>query len=161
MKSLAVKPGLFALVDDDDFERVSQYRWSLLPVKDRRTFYAMCKEGAGRGLYMHRFIVGAPPELHVDHIDGLGLNNVRENLRLCPPHKNPWNQRLRLTNKSGFKGVSWNTRIGRWVAQIGANGKRYPLGCFDLPEDAARAYDDKAIELFGEFARTNAMLGLL
>jgi len=103
---------------------------------------------------MHRAILNAPPRMDVDHINGNGLNNTRENLRLCTRSQNMMNQRLK-GGTSRFRGVSWLKGGAKWHAQVRANGKRLHLGLFTDETEAAMAYDAAARELFGDFARLN------
>lgn len=100
---------------------------------------------------MHQFIMGS---IGIDHINTDGLDNRRSNLRVANQTQNTANTRLRLTSKSGYKGVSLQTRSSsRWVAQIRVGGKQLHIGTFSSPEDAARAYDAAALAAWGEFAR--------
>lgn len=109
---------------------------------------------------MHAQIISPPKGFGVDHRDGDGLNNQRYNLRQATQQQNCQNQRLKITNRSGYKGVYFNRKCAKWVAQI-QNGKAVSLGLFLSPEDAARAYDWEAVRLWGEFAKTNRSLGLI
>lgn len=93
--------------------------------------------------------------MHVDHIDLNGLNNQKHNLRLCTNHQNSFNKRIPSENKSGFKGVSFHKRAGKWRARVKFNRKENHIGLFKSKIEAARAYDKLAVKLFGEFARTN------
>ena len=102
-----------------------------------------------------------PKGLVCDHINGDGTNNTKENLRRCTRAENGRNAKRNINNKSGYKGVSYNTRLDKWVAQIAIDGRAIYLGSFNTPEEAARTYDEAAIEHHGEFARTNKDLGLL
>jgi hypothetical protein len=91
-----------------------------------------------------------------DHINGDGLDNRRTNLRQATPTQNNANCGIRGHNTSGYKGVSLRPDRGnRWRATIRIHGLQYFLGLFDDVEDAARAYDAAALELFGDFARLN------
>lgn len=103
---------------------------------------------------MHRVIMGEPRGLVVDHIDGNSLNNRRSNLRVCTVSQNHQNQRFR-GGLSRYKGVCFLKKINKWRANIGFDGRRMHIGCFDNEVDAAKAYDRKAGELFGEFAYLN------
>lgn len=110
-----------------------------------------------RTVYLHRLITNAPQGMDVDHIDGNPLNNSRNNLRLCNRSQNLI-ARLRIhnTSTSGFRGVSLVKRTGRYTAQIDIGGKKFHLGTYATAEEAAIAYNKKALEVFGEFARPNA-----
>lgn len=98
---------------------------------------------------------GSLPETHIDHIDGDKGNNKFNNLRLCTHNQNQHNQGIRKSNTSGYKGVSFMKRIGKWQAQICCNSKVKNLGFFTEKEDAAHAYDIAALKTHGEFAWTN------
>lgn len=104
---------------------------------------------------LHRVLLEAPDELHVDHINGDRLDNRRGNLRLATNQQNCWNQGLGTRNTSGFKGVSWHTRDHVFQANIRINGRQKTIGVFDDAITAAKAYDRFAKEHYGEFARLN------
>jgi len=140
------------LIDDEDFELVSKYNWSLYG-KDNK-FYAENKS-SDIYLIMHRLIMNAPPGQMIDHINGNGLDNRKENLRFCSKKENAWNQELRSDNTSGYKGVSWDKAKKKWMATIKVNYKRIFLGYYKIKEDAAIAYNNAAIKYFNEFARLN------
>jgi len=89
----------------------------------------------------------------VDHRDGNSTNNRWSNLRRATPSQNTANSRRSRLNTSGYKGVSWYRRSGRWLAVIGKHGRLIYLGLFDTPEAAHAAYVEAARKLFGEFAR--------
>lgn len=103
----------------------------------------------------------APVHLHLDHINGNPDDNRIVNLRLCDPRDNIKNKGMYGNNTSGFKGVSWVERYQKWGVQIHINGGSKFGGYFDTAESAANAYDQLARKNFGEFARTNEMMGLL
>lgn len=143
------------LVNDDDYEWLAQYHWMM-----NCNGYAIChwkEPGTGRDCMklMHRLIMGAPPGSEVDHIDHNKLNNQRSNLRFCTHAGNQHNQRKRSGFSSQYKGVSWAKSNRKWRAQIKINRQQNILGYFTDEIEAARAYDAKARELFGEFAHTN------
>ncbi|KAB0579165.1 endonuclease [Ideonella dechloratans] len=147
-------PDTHAMVDDADFEALNQWKWSA--EKRSGTFYAIrCVRGPGgkkTTVRMHRQIVGEGVE--VDHADGNGLNNQRENLRSCSVAENQQN-RKRARGTSQYKGVMWDRFHNRWKAKIIVNGERINLGSFMSEEDAALQYDAAAKEHFGEFASLN------
>lgn len=140
-----------ALVDDEDFELVSQYNWTLAIVgKTTKSYYAITKGS----LSMHVLITSSTLGFQVDHINHNGLDNRKENLRLATSSQNAANSRRSVTNRSSkYRGVNWEA--GAWRAKIYLNGKRTHLGRFANSEDAAKAYDDAARILFGEFAMLN------
>ena len=110
-------------------------------------------DGSKTAIKMHRLILGlTDPRVHVDHIDGNGLNNRRENLRTCNRSENMSNRRKHKNNTSGYKGVCWDNQHGRWRADIKLNGKRKHLGLFTNPEEAYQAYCAAAIKMHGEYA---------
>lgn len=107
---------------------------------------------------MHRVIMNAPPHLQVDHINHDTLDNRKHNLRLVTPPQNRLNSCKQERSLSQFKGVTWNKRKKKWVTQISFNRKRRFAGYFDNEIDAALAYNQKAQELFGEYALLNQIL---
>lgn len=149
MKQIPLTQGKVAIVDDADFEYFNQVKWSA--VKARDNWYAI----RGNGTSMHREIMNAPSGMMIDHINGNGLDNRRENLRLCTNAENLRNRGKTKSNTSGYKGVTWHKGDGKYRAQMTYKGKVFHIGCFDNPVAAARAYDEKARELHGAFARTN------
>lgn len=98
------------------------------------------------------YMQGKVPDL-IDHMDGNGLNNSWANLRPASRIMNGANSTRRKNNASGFKGVCFNPKVGKWRASINFNRKHISLGTYDTPEQAHAAYLEKAKELFGEFAR--------
>jgi len=105
---------------------------------------------------MHRQIMNCPMDMVIDHINHNGLDNRRANLRLATRQQNSWNIKKRPGKKSSqFKGVSFCKRDKRWEAYIIYGKKHIFIGRYDDEETAARAYDTKAKELFGEFAYPN------
>jgi hypothetical protein len=174
MKTIELSRGLVALVDDEDFERVDQFSWWAIR-SDGRYWYGIGyaetqadhPNPPRRAAMLHRFILSLPRSRFplVDHWDGNGLNCQRHNLRVCSPSQNLANQlRLHSNNTSGFKGVWYNPKkpdANKFVAYIGDGGKNRKLGYFPTAIEAARRYDEAALERWGEFAVTNHQLGLL
>ena len=145
--------GKYTIVDAEDFEKLKMYKWC--SVKMGQNWYAKTFRTDGTHLSMHRLITNAPKHLVVDHRDHNGLNNRKDNLRLCTPAQNQYNTRPRPGGTSRHKGVHFDKKIKKYRALINHKSKRYHIGCFINEDDAARAYDRKAIELFGEFAYLN------
>jgi hypothetical protein len=155
-REIPLTKGYVAIVDDDDHEWLSQWRWFALVGSNAVYAHRSVRiDGKRRTLRMHRAILGAPKGMGVDHIDHDGLNNTRANLRLCTQSQNLGNQRLRTDGTSAYKGVSWHTQRGKWQAHIKRDDKHKYLGLFTDEIDAALAYDAAARELFGEFAYLN------
>lgn len=160
MKTIPLTQGKVALVDDDLYPYLMTIRW--YAEKNGNGFYARANV-SGKKIRMHEAILEAPQGWGRDHVDGNGLNNQRSNLRLCKQSQNISNSRFRRNNTSGFKGVFKSPKgcINPWISIIKKSGKCIHLGTFETKESAAMAYDSAALRLFGPFARTNAMLGLL
>lgn len=156
MKEIPLTQNKVALVDDEDFESLSAYIWHAHKAPKSPTYYAARNDGSGF-FYMHREIMNAAPGVKVDHKNGNGLDNQKSNLRFCTHHQNMMNRAAHSTaNKtSRFKGVYRIKSRPGWFAAIKFNRKTVNLGYFKTEEDAARSYDAKARELFGEFARPN------
>lgn len=146
---LPLSNGLCAIVDADLFRTLLKRKW-YASQSGKRLYVRAGLPGAGKKyVYLHRFVIGGNPET-VDHINGNGLDCRRGNLR---PATNAENIRSQRPKPGRLKGV---TRVhGRWLAQIMFDYKNHSLGMFDTPEEAGRAYDAKARELFGEFAHLN------
>lgn len=149
MKLIRLSQRQIAIVDEKDFERLSLHKWYAL--KDPKTFYAVRNVGTQRDkIMMHNEILGIKG---VDHKDGNGLHNWRENLRPANQSQNGANRFP--NNGRKFKGVVKSNNGTSWQSWIKRNGKRIYIGSFKTQEAAAKAYDIKASELFGEYARLN------
>ena len=144
--------GLFAIVDAEDYPWLSQYTW--FAEGTDKNCYAVRKEN-GKSIKMHRQITNAPDHLVVDHIDHNGLNNRKENLRICTFAENCRNLRSSAKKTSKYKGVHRHKRLGKWAAQITFENKKHHLGYFTDETAAAKAYDDAAKKFHGEFASLN------
>jgi hypothetical protein len=163
-KEILLTRGQVALVDDVDYDWLSQFKWYASYSSFVKSYYASGWAGGGDSLgriAMHRFIMQAKPGIYVDHINHDTLDNTRSNLRLCTKAQNGANRRLNSTSTSGYKGVTWVTRAEKWTAHIRVNYKLIHLGYYTTPVDAALAYDEVSRKLYGEFALTNENLGLL
>lgn len=151
LRYIALTKGKFALVAATDYEHLNRYKWTASKVGG--TWYAR-RQSKGKTIFMHREIMHAPDGMMVDHIDGNGLNNHPRNLRLCTARQNAYNSRS-CHGTSQYKGVSYDVAAGKWRASINHRGQHYHLGLFDTEIEAARAYDQKAHELFGQYAYLN------
>ncbi len=156
-KLLPLSQNKFAIIDAEDYDRLSNYKWCLS--KAPHTNYALTRlkrKGSKRkALLMHRFILNAPSHLVVDHINHNGLDNRKQNLRLCTHVQNTQNRRPNRNSFSKYKGVHWLKHRKKFIARIKINGKTTYIGIFKDEIDAAKAYDKKARKLFGEFAYLN------
>ena len=158
-KRIPLTKGLFAVVDADDYDFLSRWKW--YAVAGHRTSYAIRAQSLPGGkqikIFMHRLLLETPPGMVSDHIDCDGLNNTRGNLRVVTTRQNQMNQRPRRGGTSPFKGVSLDTSRPRtpWLAQIKVNGHTIHLGRFSCRDDAARAYAAAAAKHFGDYARVS------
>jgi hypothetical protein len=151
LAEIQLPTGETVVIDSDDLAAVAGYSWWASP--NRQTTYAQTQV-AGKTVYMHRLLMGEP-DCHVDHRDGNGLNNTRENMRVATHSQNSQNRRKRAGTSSRYKGVSWCRSCSKWEAYISVDGRQRRLGYFDSEIDAALSYDAAASERFGEFARLN------
>ena len=144
-----------AKVDDDDYEKLKGHTWSYhKPSSEGSSGYLTTKPSdRPHKVRMHELIIGKEPGKVVDHIDGDGLNNQKHNLRFATSTQNAWNRKP--PNGRKYKGTRYEKNRRCWYAEIYAHGVKYHCGSFETEEDAARAYDKRARELHGEFARLN------
>lgn len=163
MKKIILTQGKFALVDDEDYDFLNQWKWcyskSYKDLGYAIRFHYLTKSGKQQKrkvISMHRVIMNTPIGMYTDHINHNTLDNRKENLRICTPSQNHMNQR-KFRGKSKYKGVFWqkDCPINPWGAIIRINKKGIYLGSFPSEERAARAYDEAAILNFKEFASLN------
>jgi hypothetical protein len=147
---LPLSQGQVSVIDFQDMEVVGRVKWSAC--RKRNGFHAL-RRYQGKTILLHRAIMSAPPGVQIDHCDGDGLNNRRQNLRFCDARQNQHNRRNRSPGTSKFKGVT--QRESGWQAQIFFNGKKRYLGMFKNEVEAAKAYDAAARKFFGDFACPN------
>jgi len=145
--------GKQALVSELDYEKASKHKWCA-HFNGRGTYYAVGLVN-GKMTKLHRFISGITnkPDLVVDQKDGDGLNNTRENLRVCSKQENSWNRANQKNSTTSFKGVTF-TR-GRYVSRINFKGKRIHLGYYATTEEASASYNNAAIKFHGEYSQLN------
>lgn len=158
MKVIELTQGQVAIVDDEDFEKLAQYRWHLTRVSKDMVPYAARNSKKGelpkrRLIKMHRVIMNPPEGMEVDHINRNGLDNRRCNLRLCTKSQNLMNAKVRKDNKLGIKGVCFVD--GKYMAHVTINRKSTTLGFFNTPEEAKSERDAAAQKLHGEFYSSN------
>jgi hypothetical protein len=153
MVEISLTQDKVALVNDEDFELVSQYNWHI--ARNRYAVTKTSRKNAPRkDILMHRLIMRAEKGQQVDHINGNGLDNRRENLRFCTHAENQHNISYGY-GKSRYKGVHWHKNREKWCSAICYNSKKIYLGSFSSEIEAARAYDEAAKQYFGAFAHLN------
>jgi len=165
MKQIKLTQGYEAIVDDCDYERVSQFKWRAFVNRSRYTTIVYAVRTVFRNdkrttEYLHRFLLHLTnSKVEVDHINGDGLDNRRCNIRLASSRQNKMNTRKRqCSSTSIYKGVHWSSVKDKWQARIRIDGKKTHLGFFADEEEAARAYNIAALNHHGEYARINNYL---
>ena len=159
---IPLSKGLFAIVDEADYLIATFDKWHVMRSRQSRENWYARRSFMNRGqkfiVFLHRTIMlqalSDAPHARIDHVNGIGLDNRRRNLRIATQSQNVANSPMRAPPISGYRGV-YETQAGRWAAAIGIDWKRYYLGVFADKLDAARAYDAAALEAFGEFAALN------
>ena len=148
------------LIDADDLPLVEPYRWhSNRPAQYPHRYAARWPSRSlgikpRKAVLMHRELLDAPPALFVDHINGDTLDNRRSNLRLVTREQNRLNRHRHSQGRGPYKGI-WQRQSGKWTGKVCRGGRCINLGVFATPEEAARAYDEAAKELHGQYARLN------
>ena len=150
MKEIPLSKGKVAIVDDDMYDYLMQWKWHYGTAYALRHIYLGKRKQSNR--FMHHEILQPPEGMYVDHIDRNKLNNTRDNLRTCTRTQNQANKCKRKDNTSGMKGVSWHKESRKWRATMTVDRKHVNVGYFRSKEDAYNAYIKKSKELYGEFA---------
>ena len=159
MKKIELTQGYQVIVDDEDYEELTKHNWHI--TKGKRYYAARSlriDKKIVSVLSMHRQIMKLEygDKRQVDHINGNGLDNRKENLRICTHSENCYNRKkTKINATSKYKGVYWDKQRKKWSTLIGKDQKSIHLGHYDNEIEAAKAYDKKALELFGEFAYIN------
>lgn len=148
MKRIKLLRGEIALIDDEDFDLVSKYRWR------KTTFgYAIAyRKGVGDRIWMHRLIMNPDKGVLVDHRDRNKLNNRRSNLRIANKSLNAVNSKIHTNNTSGVTGVSFDKARNKWKAFASQQNKFVFIGRFDSKRAAINARVECASKLYGSFA---------
>lgn len=153
---LTNRPGLSALVSDEDYDELSRFKWRFHNGYAARTIHA---DGVTRLEYMHRVVLSRmysdlPLIWQADHINpSEKLNNTRENLRIAVPSENQWNKGVPSNSGTGFKGVG--RYRNKYHARIKVNGQKIHLGYWDALETAVLVRDAAARRFHGQFAYLN------
>lgn len=155
VKFVELSKGKVALVDDEDFERVNQYKWYAWEAGNSWYVSRNTARPNRKKVLLHRFILNIPEGVCIDHINGDGLDCRKENMRTCSHAENMRNRRTPCNNKSGYKGVYWYKKYQKWRASIKIGGTSKHIGYFDNVVEAAKAYDLAAKEYHGAFAKLN------
>lgn len=145
-KIIPLSQDKFAKVDNEDFDMLKDIVWSC----NKDGYATNSKKG-----FMHRYIIEAPKDMVTDHINRDILDNRRSNLRLCSVAQNNMNSFRTGNISSKYKGVSWNKSLNKWISSICLNRNNIYIGSFINEKEAAIAYNEKAEDIFGEFAYLN------
>ena len=152
-----------AVVDVENYDHLSKYFW-------HKTYYGYAARNSSVSLgeceseskkyliFMHRVIIGATKDQEVDHIDRDRLNNRMSNLRIVTSSQNKMNQNIRKDNTSGFKGVTWDKDRDKWMVSINKDRRRMFIGRYRDLHEAAMAYNEAAVKLFGKYANLNEVV---
>ena len=151
------------IIDTEDYDKIKKYRWWISKKKKDHTFYVMAHIYYGKERLkkkLHRIILNIDDsKILVDHKNFDGLDNRKNNLRSCTYQENAMNRQIIKTYSSKYKGVCLDKAYKKWVANIKFNDKTIYLGRFNDEEQAAKAYNEKAKELFGKFSCLNEIKG--
>lgn len=152
MRKIKLTHDKYAIVDDGDYHRLNQHKWHLSSKGYAVRSITLTKGVRGKE-YIHRIVIDVAENQAVDHTNNDRLDNRKSNLRIATQQQNTWNRsKMAKPTSSRFKGVCWRDHARKWQANIRINNRQVHLGYFAEESQAAKAYADKALELFGEFA---------
>ena len=153
IKKIKLTQSKETFIDSEDYEKIKSYNWYY-----HSSGYAACKQKINniwKTILLHRVIMNCPNNKQIDHINGNGLDNRKENLRICTHAENGRNTKKRKGTTSKYKGIYWYKALSKWSVRIRFNYKWIFIGYFNDEKEAAKAYNEKAKELFGKFAKLN------
>jgi len=157
MKEIKLTHGQVALVDDEDFEYLNQWKWCAHETKYGSYAKRTTGKNPTKSFRMHRVILGAKKGELVDHRNHKTLDNRRENIRICTKSQNCQNQRNRKNTSSHYKGVGYKKKDRKWSSGIKLDGIFTSLGYYDTELEAAIIYNITCRRYFGEFALPNIL----
>lgn len=141
-------------LDDDDYEKYAHLNWC----STSKGYVVRHVKGQKGKQSLHRLILGVESHEWADHINGDRMDNRKENLRKCSRLENSRNMgKRKCPTSSKFKGVYWDSQMSKYRARLYHDGKNHHIGLFDTQEDAAKAYNKKALAIQGTFARINTI----
>jgi hypothetical protein len=155
MAEIPLSKGKVAIVDDDMYDYLSQWKWFYH--KNGYALRSYRKDGNYKKERMHRAVINAPAGYDVDHINGNKLDNRKSNLRTATRSQNNYNKSAQSNSTSGFKGVSWSKQKNKWRARIHVDKKEINLGFFEYKVDAVFAYNEAAMKHHQKFANLNTL----
>ena len=154
---IVLTQGQSTKISKGDFDKVRPYKW--YAVKRRKGYWAcahsLLPDGTKKNISLHRLLLEPDEDHVVDHINMNPLDNRRENIRIASRSQNQMNRRVSSNNTTGYKGVSIDSRSGKFIASISVNCKFIRLGTFQTAEEAAKAYAEASRKYHGEYGRTH------
>lgn len=158
MKRIKLTQGKYTLVDNDDYEYLSQWKWRYHNLGYAvRTMHVAYINGKAikKEIMMHRLIMNPEKGMVIDHKNRNKLDNRRANLRVCTQAKNRLNSIKKSNNTSGYIGVCWDKTKNKWLASIHLHGKQKYLGRYDTAQEASKVRDEAAKQYYGEYGMLN------
>ena len=158
MKNIYLTKDKYTIVDDEDYKYLNQWKWRLHSKGYAYRNEKRIKNHTRKGILMHRQIMKLNSQKEIDHINRNKLDNRKNNLRISSSTQNHMNKEKSKNNTSGYKGITYDKRKNKWMAQIQKNKKNIFIGYFNDKKSAATAYNRKAKELFNNFAFLNKII---